>query len=1373
MPLRVRLVRLIALLLPLAFPAWAAADPIQLLSSDEKGVTLHLDLPAPQLGAPDPAGRVLVDIPGLGREGDPGRAALPLASTLIALPPGARAVARVVDGGVEDVRSAVSLRIVGKPGFHDGGGSFGLVPDVTEVPAILDGPWPTSPVELGEPFTLRHVRMVALRMRPVRWDAATHTLWSRRSLTVRVDFVGAGAVRGVPMSEDRHWDSVLERALINFDVAKRWRPGLRSATESGLRLLESQRAPTRSSAAPRAATEQRLTVAAFDEDNPEVRVLLDSTGVYSLSYTNLSAAGFPAAVPINELSVHRHEFVAGGNPPYVTFELPIEVDDNNHDGVFNASDRIVLWVQNWAQRSHASIAQRLWGDGEVVYVTSLPGRNGLRLPARSGWQGPDVSPRSSYRFTSHYEEAFFYVPTFQLGGFGGIAESDTNTDQFLRTNTGTYDRNSPGFSDIYPFETNDLDAGRPVKVTVQWVGNSRADHITWADIRNGSNQYTTAIDSAYWSGRNTFTSSGSIPGTAVTEGLKNALRWWGRDVDNGAIVNAGFNWFEVEYARRYKALRGMLRCTSDSAAGLFQINATGFNSRNVRVYDVTDSIAPVRLTLPDSVISSAPAPYTVRFQDQNGGAALRRYVVFDTPKPAPVTAMTAVTRRSLTQQPQADYLLIAPEAFLPAAQALAAHRQSQGLRVLVSPLEAVQDEFNGGRKSSYAIRRYLQFADTTWGARFVMLMGDGSQDPQNLLGSAGPDFVPVQVIGGPVLILDSVSEAVPSDTWFSWCLSCSGAPSGPMVPDMFLGRLPVQSLAQAQAVVDKIIAYDQVSPSDTWRRRMLIVADDQFSTESGGGVGGTLDDYCFKDGEESFIDISRRLHDVITNEAGLGESDPELFDLAVYLSGEGAPNGCRPSIQDTRDHTHTTVTPQMFQKLNEGRLWFNFEGHANPYVLTHEDLYVNRGLSDDLALWSNPGKLTLFSAFSCHANAFATVREGDSSFGPSLGEEMVTLPDKGAVASWASPAYEVIAGSSINHLSEQFARALFADPPRDPYLGMGGARAILGESIALAFVRNVAEKGSFSYEGQAGITYCLLGDPGTRISIGAPQALVTANSSPVTSGQPVRLHTVGDNLRLDADLVSNVKLTSIVLRRTFAGATTTIPATDYVVTPAFPDSGDASKGGRRYHVTYLTSLPPDNVTFTFDTQDRYGVPRTFDAVFQFQTVLRAEGAPIGNNEVIARNAQLTLSVLSPAPLVLPNNLTLTLNGNPMPYTFVAANGDTTGREWLLTLPHSDFANGTYTLQVSAAGGATTTHVFQVTAGGDRVSISNALAFPNPFDDQVGTYFSFQLGGPAAADVQIRVYTVTGRLVYKRTDRGVTPCAGPPRWRRRRSPAPRR
>ena len=62
----------------------------------------------------------------------------------------------------------------------------------------------------------------------------------------------------------------------------------------------------------------------------------------------------------------------------------------------------------------------------------------------------------------------------------------------------------------------------------------------------------------------------------------------------------------------------------------------------------------------------------------------------------------------LSQTLAGDYLLVVPEAFLPAIQPLVDLRTSQGLRVVVSPLEAINDEFNGGRKSSYAIKRYLR-----------------------------------------------------------------------------------------------------------------------------------------------------------------------------------------------------------------------------------------------------------------------------------------------------------------------------------------------------------------------------------------------------------------------------------------------------------------------------------------------------------------------------------------------------------------------------------------------------------------------------------------------------------------------------------------
>ena len=35
----------------------------------------------------------------------------------------------------------------------------------------------------------------------------------------------------------------------------------------------------------------------FDEDQPEVRVRIDTTGVYTLSYDSLSAYAYPANVP--------------------------------------------------------------------------------------------------------------------------------------------------------------------------------------------------------------------------------------------------------------------------------------------------------------------------------------------------------------------------------------------------------------------------------------------------------------------------------------------------------------------------------------------------------------------------------------------------------------------------------------------------------------------------------------------------------------------------------------------------------------------------------------------------------------------------------------------------------------------------------------------------------------------------------------------------------------------------------------------------------------------------------------------------------------------------------------------------------------------
>jgi len=54
--------------------------------------------------------------------------------------------------------------------------------------------WPAQAVELGRPFLVRDRRGVALRIHPVRWDAARGGLEALVSLTVRVEVTGLGGI---------------------------------------------------------------------------------------------------------------------------------------------------------------------------------------------------------------------------------------------------------------------------------------------------------------------------------------------------------------------------------------------------------------------------------------------------------------------------------------------------------------------------------------------------------------------------------------------------------------------------------------------------------------------------------------------------------------------------------------------------------------------------------------------------------------------------------------------------------------------------------------------------------------------------------------------------------------------------------------------------------------------------------------------------------------------------------------------------------------------------------------------------------------------------------------------------------------------------
>ncbi|NOT34057.1 MAG: hypothetical protein HOP12_07795 [Candidatus Eisenbacteria bacterium] len=1331
--------------------AHARADGVRVIASDATGVTLRVELQGFDLTPGTETGRFRIGVAGLQRTDVAGRPPLPYASTLVAIPPGARVVARVIARDGEATRE-VRLEPSAQPAFSPGPAGGSEIPRRDPVAPLTEGPWPLAQVQVSEPFPFRHHRLARVAIHPFSYDERSGRLNSTRQLDVRVDFVGATgsartALEGAVVAPDPHLDAVLDRALANPAQARGWRAAPRLARSARLELG-------------RTGVGGRLAgAAAFDEGFPEIRVRVDTTGFYGLDYLTLSAAGYPAGVPIANVSVHRHEFVDGVTPPYETVELPIDMDDRNGNGVFDAADRVLLSVQNWAERSGVSQAQRQWGDAEVIYVTQLAG-SGLRMPRRPSWRNlTGLTPPASYPWRQRFERNFSFnrIPL------------DTLSDRYYWVGELTY-YNPP---ETLFFETNHLDNSQPARIDMTFQGLYNTGHAVWAEVRNGTGATPTRfIDSLTWSFKVAATGGSSFPGSVLGAGLVNRIRVWGSQPGTpnpvtNAVARATLNYFDVTYWRAYRALRNNLPCNSGNLAGEYQLRGIAFASsrqgKEVHAYDVTNPQSPVALDVVDTLAQVTPGAtlgeYNFDWQDSTATGVQRKYAVFTVPKLIPASRMSAVTRRQLTSAAGGDYLVVVPEAFLAAVQPLVAHRAAQGHRVVVAPAEGIYDEFNGGRKSPHAIKRFARFAFENWNSFYVLLVGDANQDPQRLLSTSSIDWIPTLDIAGPVGVAQG-RELIPADPWYG-CIdnTCDVDDVIADVPELAVGRLPAQNAQQVVDMVSKIVGYEDFTREPEWRRKVLLSADDAFSGESFFGGGGGSSGYCFNGAEPVFEEISDTLARVIAEQSGLAQTQIEKFYLRQYLAGEPQ-TGCRPDLPAVQGRTHAGVTPQLLSRVNAGVMWWNYQGHANEFVLAHEDLYVNQAGNDDSRNLANGDSLFLFSAFSCHANAFARAGDNEDERGPSLGEDMVLLPGSGAIASWASSGYEIMPGFGGQHVNTALGRAMFRDPPFDATFGEGvspsqrGSRVVLGEVIGLALLNYVSPFGGA--ERGVGMTYNLLGDPATRLSIGRPQAVVKANETVVTSGLAVRLQTPGDTLRLDADLISNVQITAVVLERQRGAVVDTIPSTDYTLTPAFPDTGVGGSGGRRFRLVHRTTLAPVDVRYVFRTVDRYGVSSSFEVPFEFFTQLRLSGTPTANGDAVPPTAELSLLVLSPTPIDPSTELTLTVGSQAQAFTPTPANGDASGREWLLSWSHAPYSVGSYDVHLEVAGGTPRDHSFRVTVGVSEMRLVSALNFPNPFEEKFGTHLSFVLESGAPADVLIRIFTVSGRLIYERVEHGLAP-----------------
>jgi hypothetical protein len=185
---------------------------------------------------------------------------------------------------------------------------------------------------------------------------------------------------------------------------------------------------------------------------------------------------------------------------------------------------------------------------------------------------------------------------------------------------------------------------------------------------------------------------------------------------------------------------------------------------------------------------------SVRFQAEAG----HRYLVIS-PEGVLSPRVEWVSVSTLRESSnQADYLVIAPREFVGAAAPLLERRQGQGLSSRAVSFEEISSEFGHGQPSAEAIKAFLSYAYHSWqrpSPRYVLLLGDATYDPRHFLSTSWASPLP----------------ALFEKTSYLWTASdpALGAVNGEdSLPDLAIGRLPATSREQAEALVTKVLAWE-------------------------------------------------------------------------------------------------------------------------------------------------------------------------------------------------------------------------------------------------------------------------------------------------------------------------------------------------------------------------------------------------------------------------------------------------------------------------------------------------------------------------------------------------------------------------------------
>jgi uncharacterized repeat protein (TIGR01451 family) len=523
-----------------------------------------------------------------------------------------------------------------------------------------------------------------------------------------------------------------------------------------------------------------------------------------------------------------------------------------------------------------------FSDTRVYWLIrgSRPGMRVNSIPAVS----PGLSEPESFPFTVVLQQRTTYFATLLNGenndNFFGAAVTSEPVDQQLTVAHADPNSSMQISVDITLQGATDQQAH---SVSVFFNGSSIGE-MDFANLANVTNTF-------------------SIDRSLLQDGV-NTVTLTALQGDNDVSVVQSI---ALHYPHTYEADANWLKATAPAGSTL---HVTGFSNQQIQVFDITNPLAVSQIT---GTVGQESASYGITLGLPPSGGQTRTLLVFSDDQISPPSGLAfhqpaALAARSFGSQ----MVIITHPDFQSALGPLVSLHERNGLTVQVVTIDEVFDAFNYGERSPFAIRDFLQNAQSQWTRKpqYLLLVGGASLDPRNYLGFGDFDFVPTRII-------ETAAFKTASDDWFS-DFNQTGFET------IATGRIPVRTASDAALVVSKIVNYEKGLAGGGGNQQALLVADQNIGAD---------------------------------------------FTTATKFAAADLPSSLQPTEIFADGQNPSVVSQQILAALNSGPLLVNYSGHGAEEQWSFEDLLDDTSA----ASLTNGSQLSVYLLMDCLNGFFQDV----------------------------------------------------------------------------------------------------------------------------------------------------------------------------------------------------------------------------------------------------------------------------------------------------------------------------------------------------------------------------------------------------------------